>query len=45
VPLTTTNNTEIASQFTAFTRNLLGMPDDGKVKAETELRRVFMGIF
>jgi len=45
VPLTTTNNTEIASQFTSFTRNLLGMPDDAKAKAEPERRRVFMGIF
>jgi pilus assembly protein CpaE len=45
VPLTTTNNTEIASQFTAFTRNLIGMSDDGKAKAEPERRRVFMGMF
>ena len=45
VPLTTTNNTEIATQFTAFSRNLLGMPDEGKAKADPERRRVFLGIF
>ncbi len=45
VPLTTTNHTEIASEFTMFTRNLLGMPDEAKAKAEPERRRVFMGIF
>jgi len=43
VPLTTTNNTEIAAQFTTFTRQLLGMPDEAK--PEPERRRVFMGMF
>jgi Flp pilus assembly CpaE family ATPase len=43
VPLSMANNSEIAGQFSTFTRNLLGMPDE--VKAEPEKRRVFMGIF
>jgi pilus assembly protein CpaE len=45
VPLTVANNTEIASQFTNFTRNLIGMPEEARAKAEPEKRRVFMGIF
>ena len=46
VPLTVANNTEIAAQFTNFTRNLIGMPEEARAKTELpEKRRVFMGIF
>ncbi len=43
VPLTTTNNSELASQFDTFTRHLVGMQQDAK--AEPEKKRVFLGIF
>jgi pilus assembly protein CpaE len=43
VPLALTNNSEIASQFDSFTRQLVGMSDEAK--AEPERKRVFMGIF
>jgi pilus assembly protein CpaE len=43
VPLSMTNHSEIASQFEAFTRHLLGMAEEAK--PEPERRRVFMGIF
>jgi pilus assembly protein CpaE len=43
VPLSMTNNSEIASQFGAFARNLLGLAEEAK--PEPERRRVFMGIF
>jgi pilus assembly protein CpaE len=44
VPLTLTNNSEIASQFDRFTRQLVGMAAD-EAKPEPERKRVFMGIF
>jgi pilus assembly protein CpaE len=44
VPLTLTNNSEIASQFDRFTRQLVGMTAD-EAKPEPERKRVFMGIF
>jgi pilus assembly protein CpaE len=43
VPLTTTNNSELASQFDTFTRHLVGLQQDAK--AEPEKKRVFLGIF
>jgi pilus assembly protein CpaE len=43
VPLSMTNNSEVASQFVTFTRVLLGMPEEAK--AEPERRRVFLGMF
>jgi pilus assembly protein CpaE len=43
VPLALTNNSEIASQFDSFTRQLVGMSDEAKI--EPERKRVFMGIF
>jgi pilus assembly protein CpaE len=43
VPLSMTNNSEIASQFGTFTRHLLGMAEEAR--PEPEKRRVFMGIF
>jgi pilus assembly protein CpaE len=43
VPLTLTNSTDIASQFDAFTRNLVGLAE--QPKPEPERRRVFLGIF
>jgi pilus assembly protein CpaE len=43
VPLSMTNNSEIAGQFGTFTRLLLGMAEEAK--PEPERRRVFMGIF
>ena len=43
VPLALTNNTEIASQFDSFTRQLVGIAEE--VKVEPEKRRVFLGIF
>jgi pilus assembly protein CpaE len=44
VPLATTNNTEIASQFDHFTRNLVGLSTED-AKPEPEKRRVFLGMF
>jgi pilus assembly protein CpaE len=44
VPLTLTNNSEIASQFDSFTRHLVGLAAD-EVKPEPEKKRVFLGIF
>jgi pilus assembly protein CpaE len=44
VPLTLANNSEIASQFDNFTRNLVGMSAE-EAKPEPERKRVFMGIF
>src|SRR4051812_12021809 len=43
VPLALTNNSEIASQFDSFTRQLVGMADEAK--PEPERKRVFMGNF
>ena len=43
VPLTTTNHSEIASQFDSFTRHLVGLNEEAK--PEPEKRRVFLGIF
>jgi len=43
VPLTTTNHSEIASQFDSFTRHLVGMNEEAK--PEPEKKRVFLGIF
>jgi pilus assembly protein CpaE len=43
VPLTMTNNTEIAAQFDTFARQLVGIAD--APKPEPERRKVFMGIF
>src|SRR6476661_6339145 len=44
VPLTLTNNTEIAAQFDSFTRHLVGMAAV-EAKPEPEKRRVFLGMF
>ena len=44
VPLTLTNNSEIAAQFDSFTRHLVGLAA-AEVKAEPEKKRVFLGIF
>ena len=43
VPLSMANNSEIAAQFSTFTRHLLGLGEEAK--PEPERRRVFMGIF
>ena len=43
VPLTLTNNSEIAGQFDSFTRQLVGMAEEAK--PEPERRRVFLGMF
>ena len=43
VPLALTNNSEIASQFDSFTRQLVGMTVDAK--PEPERKRVFLGMF
>jgi len=43
VPLSMANNSEIAGQFSTFTRHLVGLGDEAK--PEPERRRVFMGIF
>jgi len=43
VPLALTNNSEIASQFDSFTRQLVGMAVDAK--PEPERKRVFLGMF
>lgn len=45
VPLSMANHSEIAAQFSTFTRHLLGMAEEAKPKPEAEKRRVFMGIF
>ena len=42
VPVTLTNNSEIAGQFGSFTRQLVGLSADGK--AEPEKRKAFLGI-
>jgi Flp pilus assembly CpaE family ATPase len=42
VPLSLSNNSELASQFGNFTRQLLGVNDD--VKVEPERRKAFLGI-
>jgi pilus assembly protein CpaE len=42
VPLALTNHSEIASQFGAFTKQLVGLQDG--VKAEPERKRSFLGI-
>jgi pilus assembly protein CpaE len=42
VPLTLTNQSELASQFGSFTRQLLGLRDDAK--PEPEKRKAFLGI-
>jgi pilus assembly protein CpaE len=44
VPLTMTNNSEIAGQFDNFTRQLVGMAAD-EAKPEPERRRAFLGVF
>jgi len=44
VPLTLTNNSEIAGQFDNFTRRLVGLAAE-EVKAEPERKRVFLGMF
>ena len=44
VPLTMTNNTEIATQFDSFTRQLVGLAAT-ETKAEPERKRVFLGMF
>jgi hypothetical protein len=42
VPLAMTNNCDIAAQFGAFSRQILGIKDE--VKAEPEKRRAFLGL-
>ena len=44
VPLTMTNNSEIAGQFDNFTRHLVGLAAQ-ETKAEPERKRVFLGMF
>jgi pilus assembly protein CpaE len=44
VPLTLTNNSEIAGQFDNFTRHLVGLAAE-EAKAEPEKKRVFLGMF
>jgi septum formation inhibitor-activating ATPase MinD len=41
VPLALSNHSELASQFTNFTRHLLGQQDEVK---EPEKRRAFLGL-
>jgi pilus assembly protein CpaE len=43
VPLSMSNNSEIAAQFDSFSRQLVGMADE--VKPEPERRRAFLGVF
>jgi len=43
VPLSLTNNSEIAAQFDSFTRHLVGLAVD--VRPEPERKRVFLGLF
>jgi pilus assembly protein CpaE len=48
VPLTLSNNSEIASQFDSFTRQLVGMAagaTGSEAKTEAERKRVFLGMF
>jgi hypothetical protein len=48
VPLTLSTNSEIASQFDSFTRQLVGMAAGAagsEAKTEAERKRVFLGIF
>jgi pilus assembly protein CpaE len=48
VPLTLSNNSEIASQFDSFTRQLVGMAPGSsaaEAKPEAEKKRVFLGMF
>ena len=47
VPLTLSNNSEIASQFDNFTRQLVGLAQGGggEAKTEPEKKRVFLGMF
>jgi pilus assembly protein CpaE len=42
VPLTLTNNSEIAAQFGSFTRNMVGLHDEAK--PEPEKRKAFLGL-
>jgi pilus assembly protein CpaE len=42
VPLTLTNHSEVAAQFGAFSRQILGVRDE--VKPEPEKRRLFLGL-
>ena len=44
VPLTMTNNSEIAGQFDNFTRHMVGMAAE-EAKPEPERRRAFLGVF
>ena len=39
---TLTNNSEIAGQFSSFTRNMVGIHD--AVKVEPERRKAFLGL-
>jgi len=43
VPLAMSNNTELATQFDSFTRQLLGLSEEAK--PEPERRRAFLGMF
>jgi hypothetical protein len=43
VPLALSNNSEIASQFGAFTRNLVGLQHEA-AKPEPEKRKAFLGL-
>ena len=43
VPLTLTNNSELAGQFDAFSRQLVGLAEEAK--PEPERKRVFLGMF
>ncbi len=47
VPLTLSNNSEIASQFDSFTRHLVGLAQGGgtEPKTDAEKKRVFLGMF
>jgi pilus assembly protein CpaE len=45
VPLTMTNNSEIAGQFDNFTRQLVGLGAHEEAKPEPERKRVFLGMF
>jgi pilus assembly protein CpaE len=42
VPLALANQSELSSQFSSFTRHLLGLQDEAK--AETEKKRAFLGL-
>jgi pilus assembly protein CpaE len=43
VPLSMSNNSEIAAQFDSFSRHLVGIADEAK--PEPERRRAFLGVF